>query len=63
MLVPRGTVHTFANAGNAPGKLLVIISPAGFERFFQEVDGVTDIDTIMSAAQRHNLEIIGPPPG
>jgi len=62
VIIPRGVVHTFSKAGTAPAKLLVIISPAGFERFFQEIDGVSDIDAIMSAAQRHNLEIIGPPP-
>jgi quercetin dioxygenase-like cupin family protein len=63
LIIPRGVVHTFSKAGNDPAKLLVIISPAGFEQFFQDIDGVSDFDTIMSAAQRHNLEIVGHPPG
>ena len=50
VMIPRGTVHTFAKAGDTPAKLLVIISPPGFERFFKEVDGVTDLDAVMAAA-------------
>jgi mannose-6-phosphate isomerase-like protein (cupin superfamily) len=33
---PRGEWHTFWNAGDEPGRVLEIISPAGFERFFAE---------------------------
>lgn len=32
---PRGVPHTFWNAGGGPGRLLEIIWPAGFERFFE----------------------------
>jgi quercetin dioxygenase-like cupin family protein len=31
---PRGQWHTFWNAGDEPARILEIISPAGFERFF-----------------------------
>jgi quercetin dioxygenase-like cupin family protein len=34
---PRGEWHTFWNAGDEPARLLEIISPAGFERFFDEL--------------------------
>jgi mannose-6-phosphate isomerase-like protein (cupin superfamily) len=34
---PRGQWHTFWNAGDEPARLLEIISPAGFERFFDEL--------------------------
>lgn len=34
VLVPRDTVHTFSKAGTTPAKILIIISPAGFENFF-----------------------------
>jgi mannose-6-phosphate isomerase-like protein (cupin superfamily) len=36
LLVPRGVPHVFRNVGAMPGKLLVIVSPGGFERFFEE---------------------------
>ena len=34
---PRNQWHTFWNAGDEPARLLEIISPAGFERFFNEL--------------------------
>jgi quercetin dioxygenase-like cupin family protein len=37
---PRGQWHTFWNAGDEPARILEIISPAGFERFFEELDGL-----------------------
>src|SRR6266403_5636409 len=34
---PRGEWHTFWNAGDEPCRILEIIAPAGFERFFAEL--------------------------
>lgn len=34
VLKPRGIPHTFWNAGPAPARILEMITPAGFERFF-----------------------------
>jgi mannose-6-phosphate isomerase-like protein (cupin superfamily) len=34
---PRAQWHTFWNAGDEPCRILEIISPAGFERFFAEL--------------------------
>ena len=34
---PRNQWHTFWNAGDEPCRILEIISPAGFERFFREL--------------------------
>lgn len=34
---PRNQWHTFWNAGEEPARILEIISPAGFERFFAEL--------------------------
>jgi quercetin dioxygenase-like cupin family protein len=44
---PRGQWHTFWNAGDEPARILEIISPAGFERFFAELvelGGVTEVE-------------------
>ena len=35
---PRDQWHTFWNAGDEPCRILEIISPAGFEQFFRELD-------------------------
>jgi mannose-6-phosphate isomerase-like protein (cupin superfamily) len=37
---PRDQWHTFWNAGDEPCRILEIISPAGFEHFFRELDAL-----------------------
>src|SRR3954464_11747145 len=37
---PRNQWHTFWNAGDEPTRILEIISPAGFEQFFRELDAM-----------------------
>ncbi len=61
---PRGQWHTFWNAGDEPASLLEIISPAGFERYFEELlallaGGKPTPDQIGPIAQRYGLEIDG----
>lgn len=34
---PRGIPHAFWNAGDTPARLVEIITPAGFERYFEEM--------------------------
>src|SRR5207253_6676357 len=36
VLKPRGIPHTFWNPTDKPARLIEIISPAGFEKFFAE---------------------------
>ncbi|OBH81519.1 cupin [Mycobacterium scrofulaceum] len=43
---PRGQWHTFWNAGDEPARILEIISPAGFEQFFDELADLGGIATI-----------------
>jgi mannose-6-phosphate isomerase-like protein (cupin superfamily) len=69
VLVARGTVHTFWNAGPTPARLLVIVSPPGYEHMFDEVvgdrgvDPVTFVERVTAVAHKYNLEIVGPPLG
>jgi len=44
---PRNQWHTFWNAGDEPCRILEIISPAGFERFFHEL---SDLGGALNAA-------------
>ncbi len=58
---PRNQWHTFWNAGDEPAYILEIISPAGFERFFEELvdmGGVAnaDPDTLVELAARYGHE-------
>jgi len=34
--LPRGSVHSFRNIGLLPARMLVLVTPGGFERFFVE---------------------------
>jgi mannose-6-phosphate isomerase-like protein (cupin superfamily) len=59
---PRGQWHTFWNAGDEPARILEIISPAGFERFFAEMvdmGGVAraDPDALGDLCRRYALEM------
>ncbi len=36
VFVPRGTAHCLQNVSEAPARLMVMFSPAGMERFFEE---------------------------
>ena len=38
--VPRGTPHTFANTTPAPARSLVLVTPGGFERYFEALIGL-----------------------
>lgn len=38
---PRGIPHAFKNIGDEPGKLLSVISPAGYENHFREIGALT----------------------
>jgi len=59
---PRNQWHTFWNAGDEPARILEIISPAGFERFFGELvdlGGVTRAEPQILAdlCARYGLEM------
>jgi quercetin dioxygenase-like cupin family protein len=59
---PRNQWHTFWNDGEEPARILEIISPAGFERFFKELvdlGGVTGTEPQILAdlCARYGLEM------
>jgi mannose-6-phosphate isomerase-like protein (cupin superfamily) len=59
---PRDQWHTFWNAGDEPCRILEIISPAGFELFFQELSDLggvlaADPEVVAGLAQRYGLEL------
>ena len=59
---PRDQWHTFWNAGDEPCRILEIISPAGFEKFFAELDAMgggvaSDPDAVAALSRRYGLEM------
>jgi quercetin dioxygenase-like cupin family protein len=59
---PRNQWHTFWNAGDEPARILEIISPAGFERFFAELVNLGGVmaanpETLAALCRRYELEM------
>jgi mannose-6-phosphate isomerase-like protein (cupin superfamily) len=59
---PRDQWHTFWNAGDEPARILEIIAPAGFERFFSEVVdlggvGQAQPEVMGELCQRYGLDM------
>jgi quercetin dioxygenase-like cupin family protein len=62
---PRGEVHAMWNAGPTPARMIEVISPAGFERFFRDlVDmtaaGAPDPAAVAELAGRYELPFAEP---
>ncbi|MDP9454209.1 MAG: quercetin 2,3-dioxygenase [Actinomycetota bacterium] len=71
--VPRGVLHTFKNVGEAPSRVLAVVSPGGLDGFFLEAgeeategssppEGKPDVDRIVEIGRRYGVEF-PPPPG
>lgn len=69
----RDIPHTFRNSGGKAGRLIIIVTPAGLERFFMEVGipldspesqpvepTAADIERLLAAAPRYGVEILVP---
>ena len=64
---PRGTAHTFQNFSDVPAHILVMVTPAGLERFFDEVDALNaglstpDFAGTERLMKEYGMELLGPP--
>ena len=57
---PRGTTHTYRNTGKTAGRLAMIYAPAGFEQWFEEVNGLapaSEMKQILSISEEYGLTI------
>ena len=62
---PRDEVHAMWNAGQVPARMIEIISPGGFEGFFQELSelvasGPPPAEARQEIAERYGLEFTEP---
>jgi quercetin dioxygenase-like cupin family protein len=67
VFAPRGIPHTYRYLGQTPGRLMCVITPAGFEGFFEAVGALTpeqqqDIPRVIAIAKEFGLEFLPPPP-
>ena len=71
---PRGIPHAFKNESNAPARMLIQVTPPGFDRFLTEIAQpvasidsppvpVTpaDIQKLLAVAPKYGIEILPPP--
>lgn len=71
--VPKGTLHTYENAGTGPARFLTLMVPAGLEKFFEEVGKPgtnlssppplddAEIEKLLATAPKYGIEIPLPP--
>ncbi len=70
---PRGVPHAFKNESNAPARMLILVTPPGFEKFLAEFAQPiasfespptpvtpTDIERLLAVAPKHGIEILPP---
>ena len=60
VFAPRGIPHRLTNVSTGPGKVLVVVSPAGFEGFWEELSQLApppDMEKIVAIAKKYELEI------
>jgi len=70
---PRGIAHSFKNNTQLPARMLVFVTPAGFENFVNEFArpvasfdspaipaNKNEVDKLLAAAPKHGLQILPP---
>ncbi|MBY0373308.1 MAG: cupin domain-containing protein [Bryobacteraceae bacterium] len=68
VFLPRGSAHTFQNFTSTNVVMLVLATPAGFDRFCievhalqQDVSGPPDFARITQLMNEYGMEVLGPP--
>ncbi len=70
VFIPKGLAHTYWNRGSTPARLLIVISPPGFEQYFEKLaEGLAAAgdspEEAMRVRQRlsakYDIEVVGPP--
>lgn len=71
VFVPRGVVHSFANVGTTPARMLFMYSPAGMEGMFAEIGApgvrgraapprsAADVEAMIAIAPKYRFTIGG----
>jgi quercetin dioxygenase-like cupin family protein len=63
VFVPRGTPHTWEACGDEPVRILVVVTPAGLETFFERTaaEGGGQADDAFGRFGGEDLSVVGPP--
>jgi mannose-6-phosphate isomerase-like protein (cupin superfamily) len=57
--IPRGAVHAFRNFENDSARMIVLLTPGGFEQFMRAING-RPMSEFAEVAARFGLEVVGP---
>ena len=63
VFAPRGIPHAFRNVSDKPSRMMILFSPPGFERFFEDVDaaaaaGPPPFETIVALAASYGNHLV-----
>ena len=70
VFVPRGLDHAYWNEADTPSRMLITISPPGFERYFEELaegleaagdDEQAAMGVRKALSEKYDIEAVGPP--
>ncbi len=67
VFAPRGTAHTFQNFRDEPAQLLIMVTPAGVDQFFEDMSLMNkglaqpDFAALERLMQTYGMELLGPP--
>jgi quercetin dioxygenase-like cupin family protein len=64
--LPSGIPHTFLNLTDEPGEIIVVYTPGGCRRFYEELgpatrNGTPDPAAVAAIFERHGMTLLGPP--
>jgi quercetin dioxygenase-like cupin family protein len=66
--LPRDIPHGFRVEGDGPARVVILVTPGGFDSFVAELSeptppaGPPDLATVIKVAAGYNIEILGPLP-
>lgn len=64
--LPSGVPHAFLNLTDEPGEIVVVYTPGGGHRFYEELgpltrNGSPDRATVAAVFEKHGMTLLGPP--
>lgn len=65
VFIPKRAIHTWQNIGREPARLLVVVTPAGLERFFERFAvlpaDVSPVEEFRRLGAEVGMTVVGPP--
>lgn len=64
--LPSGVPHAFVNVTDEPGEVVVVYTPGGGHKFYEELgpltrNGIPDRAAVAAVFEKHGMALLGPP--